>query len=328
MPTLTEEQRKELYDNLVAKKQGRRSPSEMGNIVGGITDALSGIATAEGRSRGFQAGQPGDVARQIGAAQERGEESKRDEWARLLKMDREKQETDYQRDRDVKADEFKQAGLDIQRERLEASKQKGPTAETKVFDFRQTPEGLVRVNRVTGEHELVQATTPKAPKERPQTAVQAKKAGQIEVGRAAEEQYQEAVESGEHDPTSYFELANYPITPQFMKSDEAIAAQAARDSWVETYLRDASGAAIPHDERAQYYEIYFPKKGDTPEVIANKERLRQVKEDALRTEAGVTTEPISPEVVEEPNEDNEALEWARSNPEDPRAKRILQLLGQ
>lgn len=111
---LTDEQRKEMYEKLLAEKQGR-SGAEIGNIVGGITEGLTNIATAGTGVTGEGVGQS---ARQIGASQDQAEETKQDRWRRLLKMDAGERETQYQKERDLKGDEFKQAGLDIQKERL------------------------------------------------------------------------------------------------------------------------------------------------------------------------------------------------------------------
>lgn len=117
-------------------------------------------------------------------------------------------------------------------------------------------------------------------------ATQAKQLGVAEMGQRAASQYQAALEKGKkaegwekYDPTSYGDwLQSQSWTPGFLKSDAAKEANAAKESWVETYLRDASGAAIPQDERLDYARPFFEAPGDTPQVIANKAELRAQKE--------------------------------------------------
>jgi hypothetical protein len=114
------------------------------------------------------------------------------------------------------------------------------------------------------------------------SGVQAKQLGLAQMGQKAEEQYQAAIKKGaetkEYDPTSYKDMIDATSwMPQFMKSGSAKEAEAAMSAWVEAYLRDASGAAIPVDERLNYAKPFFPQLGDTPEIIANKAELRKQK---------------------------------------------------
>lgn len=118
-------------------------------------------------------------------------------------------------------------------------------------------------------------------------ATQAKQLGNYKLGELAEKQYNEAVKkaktTGKWDPTAYSDaLDNSQMTPNFAKDDNAIAASSAQEAWVEVFLRDASGAAIPKDERLNYATPFFPRPGDTPKVVANKAALRKQKmENAL-----------------------------------------------
>ena len=111
---------------------------------------------------------------------------------------------------------------------------------------------------------------------------QQKKLGLPKIGIKAEEQFRAAmnkgIKSGEYDPTDptqFIDSSKY--APNWMKSDAAVELRAAADSWIDSFLRDESGAAIPKDERSEYYAIYFPQGGDSPEVVANKESLRMEK---------------------------------------------------
>lgn len=124
------------------------------------------------------------------------------------------------------------------------------------------------------------------------SAAQAKQRGLYEMGKKSEEQFSKASGSSDYDPTSYVEFLDNDQSgwvPNWAKSDKAVEAQSAQNSWIESFLRDASGAAIPHSERASYAQIYFPQKGDSPEAVANKAALRAQKQDSARIAAGVET---------------------------------------
>lgn len=118
-------------------------------------------------------------------------------------------------------------------------------------------------------------------KEKELNATQAKQLGLYNIGREAESQYQSAVsDPNEYDPTAVgqiFDNDNTGWVPNWMKSNKAIESQAAQANWVESFLRDASGAAIPASERGAYAKDFFPQPGDTPAVIANKEAMRKSK---------------------------------------------------
>lgn len=131
-----------------------------------------------------------------------------------------------------------------------------------------------------------QAKEQRQVKEKELSTAQAKQLGLAKMGSLANKQYEEAIKQG-FQPTSYTSKLDFATwAPQFMKSDEGKKAVAAQDLWVENYLRDASGAAIPQSERSSYAEIYFPRPGDTPDIIQNKEQMRQQKEEIALIGAG------------------------------------------
>lgn len=122
----------------------------------------------------------------------------------------------------------------------------------------------------------------KSAKEMELSASEAKQRGLYEMGQKAEQQYGKAIQkgrtTGEFDPTSYGDIIDATSwAPNFLKSGSAKEAEAAKSAWVEAYLRDASGAAIPPSERLAYARDYFPEPGDTPEIVANKADLRKQK---------------------------------------------------
>lgn len=118
------------------------------------------------------------------------------------------------------------------------------------------------------------------------SAVQAKQLGLAEIGQLANKQYEEAVKEG-FKPTEYSSKIDFmTMMPQFLKSDAGKKAVAAQSNWVEAYLRDASGAAIPPSERGAYADDFFPRPGDTDAIVANKAEMRKQKEQNALIGAG------------------------------------------
>lgn len=119
-------------------------------------------------------------------------------------------------------------------------------------------------------------------------ATQSKQSGIYKQGTLAENQYQAATSGKEYDPTGSGQfIDNSNWAPNMFKNDKAIEASSAKDSWIESFLRDASGAAIAPSERQAYAEIYFPQPGDTASVVANKLSLRKQKMETAASAAGI-----------------------------------------
>jgi hypothetical protein len=160
---------------------------------------------------------------------------------------------------------------------------------------------------------------------------QAKQVANYEMGQAAEQQYKDAITppdkdglfGGGYDPTSSGQfIDNSKWAPNFLKNNNAIKAQAAQDNWIETFLRDASGAAIAPSERSAYASIYFPQPGDPQDVVANKEALRKQKMDAALIGAGSAGQRI----VQEKNSSSGST--AKSTPKfNPNAKPTDKLMN-
>lgn len=167
----------------------------------------------------------------------------------------------------------------------------------------------------------------KAKKEAELSATQAKQLGLAQMGAKAAAQYEAAVkkgiESGEFDPTSYGDwLQSQGWAPQFIKSAPAKEAAAAQMNWVENYLRDASGAAIPMSERQSYAEIYFPRPGDTPEIVANKAELRKQKESTAMLGAGPGAKQI-PAQIERKTYQGKTYELIGPDRNDPKSWKVI-----
>ena len=106
-------------------------------------------------------------------------------------------------------------------------------------------------------------------------------------------------------------LAQYESKPEFVKSIAGYSGAMARnfratadpgermylqaaDAWVRAKLRDESGAAISEDEMAKEYSTFFPQFNDTPEVIAEKARMRGELTEQMGSASGVINPSNTP----------------------------------
>lgn len=178
---------------------------------------------------------------------------------------------------------------------------------------------------------MMQARNDKLAADKELSPTQAKQLSLYESGKQASNQYDNAVsDPKEYNPTGVGQwIDNSNWAPNFLKNDKAISAQSAKDAWIESFLRDASGAAIAQSERSNYEKMFFPQPGDPADVVANKEVLRQQKEQSALTSAGKAGQKIiqSEKQPQSSNKDQEAINWAKANPNDPRAQQILKLHG-
>lgn len=69
---------------------------------------------------------------------------------------------------------------------------------------------------------------------------------------------------------------------RFVRSSEGNAYIDSRDKWIESVLRERSGAAIAPSEYGNAAKQYFPAPGDSPAQIESKRNLRAAAEGALR----------------------------------------------
>jgi hypothetical protein len=72
---------------------------------------------------------------------------------------------------------------------------------------------------------------------------------------------------------------------KLLSPESQVTFQAQAD-WVRAKLRKESGASIPPAEMIQEIRTYFALPGDSPEVVAQKARARQVAMEAMATSAG------------------------------------------
>lgn len=91
--------------------------------------------------------------------------------------------------------------------------------------------------------------------------------------------------SGGFDPSSYSSGIKSVLPAMFQGAPQQKMEQAKKD-FVNATLRRESGAAIAKSEFDSANKQYFPGAGDSPEVIAQKARNRQIAIAGLQSEAG------------------------------------------
>jgi len=128
------------------------------------------------------------------------------------------------------------------------------------------------------------------------------------------------------------------IVPNILKPEEFQQRAQAKIQFVNSILRDESGASISPEERKAAELQYFAQPGDKPSVVAQKDRARQIAIDGLRAESGKAWDKArslnssAPKGLVDPTrklapQDQQAVEWAVKNPKDPRSAAILKANG-
>jgi len=115
----------------------------------------------------------------------------------------------------------------------------------------------------------------------------------------------------------------------FTASDKQQQTDQARRNFITAILRKESGAAIAASEFANEEKKYFPQIGDSDKVIKQKQQARDLAIKALEVQAGPTGARSikAQQNLQLAPQDQEALNWANSNPNDPRSAQIKQRLG-
>lgn len=121
--------------------------------------------------------------------------------------------------------------------------------------------------------------------------------------------------------------------PEFMggPSPEQQQTAQARRNFISAVLRKESGAAISPKEYADEEKKYFPEIGDSQQAIEQKQEARRLAIKALEAQAGPSGKRQIQAISRTTNlspQDQEALNWANSNPNDLRAAQIKQRLRQ
>jgi hypothetical protein len=99
----------------------------------------------------------------------------------------------------------------------------------------------------------------------------------------------------DYDPSAYLDAMarGVPFVGNSLQSKEGQQFQQAASDWVSANLRKESGAALGKDETRDEIVKYFPQPGDSPEVMAQKARSRELAEAGMITAAGRAYDDIS-----------------------------------
>lgn len=108
-------------------------------------------------------------------------------------------------------------------------------------------------------------------------------------GRQMEQAEQVFSKLGEQgfDPTSTGSaVQRFGLFPEGMKGDLQKQQAQAEENFVNAYLRRVSGAAISQSEFKHAESQFFPRIGDSPDVIEQKRQNRELAKEGLRLESG------------------------------------------
>lgn len=96
-----------------------------------------------------------------------------------------------------------------------------------------------------------------------------------------------AISESGYDPANLSDkiLGWLPGIGNFLKTKEGQTYTQAQEDWVRAKLRLESGAVIGDEEMAREISTYFPKAGDSDDVIAQKAEARQIAEENLIAES-------------------------------------------
>jgi hypothetical protein len=125
--------------------------------------------------------------------------------------------------------------------------------------------------------------------------------------------------------------STFNVLPQVLGGPSAEQQQndQARRNFISAVLRKESGAAISPTEYVNEERKYFPQLGDDEKVIKQKQQARELAIKALEAQAGSSGKRMIEKNASQQlsTQDQEALNWANSNPNDPRSAQIKQRLG-
>lgn len=125
-------------------------------------------------------------------------------------------------------------------------------------------------------------------------------------------------------------VGNLMVSPEYQQYEQA------KENWVSANLRKESGAVIGDAEMAVEKRKYFPVIGDSQETIEQKAEARRIATQGMIEGSGRKEDDIY-KIIEKSRKkdtpkglkgkDKQAYEWAKANPDDPRAAQIMKKLG-
>lgn len=229
------------------------------NIVGG----LQGIAAKQERERQSEIAQA-DRESQL-EAQRRREEFERQRFEATQGL--------RGRELDIKEKQFEQ---DQERRRRQLERQQSQEARLQRREQRAIEKEQRQIEREKRKEARLQNKAPSSKEF--QAATFAKRLEQ------AEDVFGDLERKG-FESTS-LKAAGERILPEFLQGEDVKKQQQAERNFVNAVLRRESGAAISESEFDSAQRQYFPRPGDTSEVLAQKARNRAVALAALKAEAG------------------------------------------
>ena len=104
------------------------------------------------------------------------------------------------------------------------------------------------------------------------------------------------------DPTVLYQtptsqaVGNVPLVGDYLRTKVTTPLQQqyrqAQENWVRANLRKESGAVISPNEMADEISNYFPKPGESAQVIQQKQLFRQITQEAMKVSAGALYRPF------------------------------------
>lgn len=212
----------------------------------------------------------------------------------------------YQSARDTIGDDLRERKFEANTKYLEALARKA--GDKKSGGGWAEPGTVRRVAQDLKKAQLEKALRP--------TLYMQKARGLADTGEQAETDYQKAITKGRvkrsYNPTDTSSpidtYAQMPEMGRFLQSDAAVEAHSSSGRWLNSFLRDESGAALPDEEIPRFRRMYFPGPGDTKESVASKKRARQVKMNSARRTSGMKDEELKQYYKQQAKENDNQLE--------------------
>lgn len=102
----------------------------------------------------------------------------------------------------------------------------------------------------------------------------------------------EDIIAGGYDPTSKTQALKNKLTPDAFLGEKPKLMDQAQRNFINAVLRRESGSAISAQEFESGNKQYFPQPGDTPDVLAQKQRNREVALAGLKAEGAKAWDKI------------------------------------
>lgn len=145
------------------------------------------------------------------------------------------------------------------------------------------------------------------------------------------------------EPTSNWdktqaEIRNVPILGPMVApalNKNALQYDSIQKNWTRNYLiaNNPRKIAATDKEVEMQAKQFFPQPGDTPEEVQRKNGAREIANNAMKARSGkgynagaINNNLGTPEKPPLDPKDQQALDWVESNPNDPRAKAVMEKL--